>query len=396
MATISPALDTAATGAGCTRCYNFGAGPSTLPEEVIRQVQQDVWNFRGCGIGILEISHRGREYDAVVAEVDRDMREVGGIPADYDVLFMTGGATSQNFIVPANLLPPGGTADYLVTGHWARNSFDDATQYISCGTPGGGAKTHAAYHGGADRFARLPAEGGGEINYSSNPVYVHMTSNNTLYGTQWLDTAGRSRVPKIPAGAFLVSDGCSDFFWDETDVRGYGLIYGGAQKNVGTAGATFVIVRKDIVARANRNIPRMLQYGVFAGDQSRPNTPPVFAVYTIGLMVKWVRSQGGLRAVGERNRMKAGLVYAALDRHQGFYKPHAAKPDRSMMNITFSCRGGPAIDDRFVAEAKRNGLDVLKGHRLTGGMRASTYNAMPVQGCKALADFIDDFARRNG
>ncbi|MFT3685337.1 MAG: 3-phosphoserine/phosphohydroxythreonine transaminase [Phycisphaerales bacterium] len=392
MATTSPALQTAAKGSGSTRVYNFGAGPSTLPEEVLRQIQQDVWNFRGSGIGILELSHRGKEYDAIVAETDSDIRDVGNIPADYDVLFMTGGATSQNYIVPANLLPAGATADHLVTGHWAQNSFDDAKQYVSCHNAT--ANIHAAYQGDADKFAHLPGEA--EIRYSKSPAYVHMTSNNTLYGTQWLDAHGKARIPKIPSGAFLVSDGCSDFFWDELDVSQFGLIYGGAQKNMGTAGTTFVIVRKDLVAKANKNITRMIQYGLFAKDESRPNTPPVFAIYSVGLMAKWVREQGGLKAMGQRNRMKAGLVYAALDRHAGFYKPHAAKADRSMMNITFKCAAGPEMDDRFVVEAKTHGLDVLKGHRMTGGMRASTYNAMPVEGCRALADFIDDFAKRHG
>lgn len=385
----------AARGSGSTRVYNFGAGPSTLPEEMIRQIQSDIYDYAGTGMGILELSHRGKEYDAIVAEIDRDVRSVGNIPADYDVLFMTGGATSQNYIVPANLLPQGATADHIVTGHWAQGSFDDAKQYVSCHNSG--ATVHSAYHGGGDKFAHLPAES--EIRYSKSPAYVHMTSNNTLYGTQWLDAQGRARLPKVPAGAFLVSDGCSDFFWDEMDVSKFGLIYGGAQKNMGTAGTTFVIVRKDLVARANKSIPRMLQYGLFAKEESRPNTPPVFAIYTVGLMVKWVRSQGGLKAMGQRNRMKAGLIYDALDRHAGaggFYVPHAAKADRSMMNITFKCAAGPAMDDAFVAEARDHGLDVLKGHRMTGGMRASTYNAMPVEGCRALAEFIDDFAKRKG
>ena len=382
----------ASRGSGSTRVYNFGAGPSTVPEEVVRQIQADVWDYAGSGMGILELSHRGKEYDTIVADVDRDIRAVGNIPADYDVLFMTGGATSQNYIVPANLLPAGATADHLVTGHWAQGSFDDAKQYSSCHNAT--ANIHLAYHGRADRFAQLPSDD--EIQYSKSPTYVHMTSNNTLYGTQWLDAQGRTRLPKVPAGAFLVSDACSDFFWDELDVSKFGLIYGGAQKNMGTAGTTFIVVRKDLVARANKSIPRMLQYGVFAKEESRPNTPPVFAIYSVGLMVKWVKAQGGLKAIGQRNRMKAGLVYEALDRHAGFYVPHARKSDRSMMNITFKCAAGPAMDDAFVAEAKLQGLDVLKGHRATGGMRASTYNAMPVEGCKALADFIDDFANRKG
>ncbi|MDP1660815.1 MAG: 3-phosphoserine/phosphohydroxythreonine transaminase [Phycisphaerales bacterium] len=385
----------AARGSGSTRVYNFGAGPSTLPEEMIRQIQSDIYDYAGTGMGILELSHRGKEYDAIVAEIDRDVRSVGNIPADYDVLFMTGGATSQNYIVPANLLPEGATADHIVTGHWAQGSFDDAKQYTSCHNSG--ATVHSAYHGGGDKFAHLPADS--EICYSKSPAYVHMTSNNTLYGTQWLDAQGRTRLPNVPAGAFLVSDGCSDFFWDEMDVSKFGLIYGGAQKNMGTAGTTFVIVRKDLVARASKAIPRMLQYGLFSKEESRPNTPPMFAIYTVGLMVKWVRSQGGLKAMGQRNRMKAGLIYDALDRHAGtggFYLPHAAKADRSMMNITFKCAAGPAMDDAFVAGAREHGMDVLKGHRMTGGMRASTYNAMPVEGCRALAEFIDDFARRKG
>lgn len=373
------------------RVYNFGAGPSTLPEEVIRQIQADVWNYKNSGIGILELSHRGPEYDDLVAEIDRDLREIGSIPSDYKILFMTGGATSQNYIVPANLLPAGGTADHIVTGYWAEGSIKDARQYAQCHNPQ--ATLHVAADSAPTKHNHIPSDD--QIRYSASPAYVHITSNNTIFGTQW------HRVPKIPSSAFLVCDACSDFFWKPMDVRPYGLIYGGAQKNMGTTGCSFVVIRDDVLTRARKDIPRMLQYGVFSKEESRPNTPPTFAIYTVGLMAKWIKSQGGLAALEKFNRAKAGLVYAALDRHPEVFSPHAVKADRSMMNITFHCKSqgshsAEEMDHRFIKEAAAEGLAVLKGHRAAGGMRASLYNAMPMAGAEALAGFIDAFAKRVG
>jgi len=368
------------------RCFNFGAGPSVLPEPVIRQIQEDVWNYKGSGMGVLEISHRAKHYDQIVAEVDKDIREIGSIPANYKVLFMTGGATGQNWIVPANLLPKGGSADYIITGGWAEASFKDATQYCQCHNPG--AKIHQAATSKDKGHNYIPADDA--IAYSASPAYVHMTTNNTLYGTQW------HRVPKVPAGVPIVADASSDIFSYPIDVTKYGVIYGGAQKNMGTTGATFIIIRDDLIEKANKDIPRMCQYGVFAKEESRPNTPPHFAIYTVGLMAKWIKSQGGLAALKKANEEKAGLIYAALDECSGFWAGHARKEDRSMMNITFRAKGGEALDEAFLKLAKENGCDGLKGHRSTGGMRASTYNAFPREGCKVLADLIRDFAKKNG
>ncbi|MGD9690864.1 MAG: 3-phosphoserine/phosphohydroxythreonine transaminase [Phycisphaerales bacterium] len=368
------------------RCFNFGAGPSVLPEEVLRQIQEDVWNYRGCGMGILEISHRGRLYDEIVAETDALIREIGSIPANYKVLFMTGGATGQNWLVPANLLPKGGTADYIVTGYWSEGSFKDAQQYAACHNPGG--KIHLAGTSKDKNHSYIPADEA--FSFSERPAYVHITTNNTIFGTQF------RRVPRVPAGVPIVADASSDIFSGPIDVSKYGAIYGGAQKNMGTTGATFVIIRDELIEKASSEIPRMCQYRTFAKDESRPNTPPHFAVYTVGLMARWIKSQGGLAALQKKNEEKAGLIYAALDECAAFWACHARKEDRSLMNITFRAKGGEVLDDGFMKLAKEHGCDGLKGHRSTGGMRASTYNAFPREGCKVLADLIRDFAKKQG
>lgn len=365
------------------RIYNFGAGPSVLPEEVVRQIQEDVWNYKGCGMGVLEISHRGKQYDQLIAEIDADIRAIANIPSSYKILFMTGGASSQNYIVPANLLPKGGTADYINTGYWSEKSIEDARQYCQCHNPG--ATVHIAASSKDKNHSYIPADG--DIKLSGKAAYVHMTSNNTIYGTQW------HRLPGT-GGAPLVCDASSDIFSGPMDVNKFGVLYGGAQKNLGTTGTTFVIVREDLVNKANKDIPKMLQYGVFAKDESRPNTPPAFAVYTVGLMARWIRKQGGLDAIGKRNAEKAKLIYDVLD-SSAFWKPHAQKDSRSLMNITFRL-ASEALDDKFIAEARAAGMDGIKGHRATGGMRVSIYNAFPKAGCEAMAQFMREFERKNG
>ena len=383
---VSKAPSSASSRPGSGRIHNFGAGPSVLPEEVIRQIQEDIWNYKGSGMGILEHSHRAKHYDAIVAEVDADIREVGNVPANYKILFMTGGATGQSWIVPANLLAKGGTADYLVTGYWAEASVKDALQYCQCHNKD--ARINIAATSADKKHSYIPADE--QCRYSDKPAYVHMTSNNTIYGTQW------HRVPAVPSGVPLVCDASSDIFSYALDVSRFGALYGGVQKNLGTTGASFVIIRDDLIAAANKDIPRMVQYGTFARDESRPNTPPHFAIYTVGLMAKWLKAQGGVPAIAKRNEEKAGLIYAALDQNAAFWHCHARKEDRSRMNITFRAAAGEATDERFMAEAKAHGMDGLKGHRTTGGMRASTYNALPRQACVDLAELIGDFARRNG
>jgi phosphoserine aminotransferase len=352
-----------------------------MPEEVLRQIQEEVWDCRRSGVGILEHSHRAPIYDRILAEAFADCRAVGNIPASHHVLFVTGGSTSQNYMVPMNLLPAdkSGTADYLNTGYWAQQSIDHARMF---GT------IHEAGSSRKDNYTWLPKAG--ETRHSARPVYVHYTSNNTIYGTQYAP----GTEPTPPTGAALVCDMCSDIFSRPFDCAKYGLIYASAQKNLGPAGATLVIVRDDLVQKGRTDIPVMLQYRHFAASESRPNTPPVFSIYAMGLMFKWIKKCGGTAYFEKFNAEKAKIVYDVLDRSK-FYKGHARKDDRSLMNITFRCPT-PALDDLFCAEASGQGLDCLKGHRAAGGMRASLYNAMPKQGAKALAEFMAEFERTRG
>lgn len=340
------------------RIWNFCAGPAVLPESVLKQAQQDIWNVRGSGIGIMEHSHRGKVFDKILDETIADCRDVGGIPDDYEVLFVQGGASLQFAMVPMNLLPAGRTADYITTGVWSEKAIKEA-QLI--GT------THEAATGKATKFTRIPAQS--EIKYSADPAYVHYTSNNTIYGTQW------KGEPGVPAGVPLICDASSDIFSRPIDVRKYGLIYAGAQKNLGPSGVVLVIVRKDLLDRAPKTLPVMLQYRTYAADKSMYNTPPTFAIYMVGLVLKWIKDTGGLKAMAERNEAKGKVLYDAIDGSSMFKAP-AEAGSRSLMNVCFR---GPSedIEAQFIAEATKRGLDGLKGHRNAGGMRASLYNAMP-------------------
>lgn len=377
---MSSAVQQTASG----RIYNFSAGPGCLPEEVIRQAQSDLWNIDGTGIGIMEHSHRGKLYDKVLAEAEENCRKVGKIPATHKVLFLTGGATTQNFMVPANLLPDGGVAAFLTTGYWAEKTWEEVKVYTD--------KAYEAWDGRKVKHAYCPSDG--EIAYGDKPVYVHMCSNNTIYGTQFRNGDGSFRYPKVPDGVPLVCDMSSDIYSRPLDFSKFGLVYAGAQKNIGIAGTTLVVVREDLLKPA-RKLPTMLRYEVHAKDQSRHNTPPVFAIYLSGLVFKWIQKMGGPEKLLKYNEDKAKIIYDAIDSSGGFYKGHARPDSRSAMNLTFRTPS-EALDDKFVKEALAAGMDQLKGHRATGGMRASVYNAFPVEGCRVLADFMKEFARRNG
>ncbi|HTO72757.1 MAG TPA: 3-phosphoserine/phosphohydroxythreonine transaminase [Gemmatimonadales bacterium] len=359
------------------RIWNFCAGPAVMPESVLKQAQQDIWNVAGSGIGILEHSHRGKVFDRILDETFATCRRLAGIPDDYEVLFVQGGASLQFSMIPMNLLPAGRTADYLVTGVWSEKAVKEA-QLL--GT------VHEAATGKGSKFTRIPAQA--EIRYSANPAYVHFTSNNTIYGTQW-----RSE-PGVPAGVPLICDASSDIFSRPIDVRKYGVIYAGAQKNLGPSGIVLVIIRKDLLEAAPKNLPTMLQYRTYAADKSMYNTPPTFAIYAVGQVLKWIEQTGGLKSMEERNEAKASLLYDALDGSKMFKAPAEAS-SRSLMNVCFR---GPSeeIESRFIAEATKRGLDGLKGHRNAGGMRASIYNAMPKAGVEALVGFIREFERANG
>jgi phosphoserine aminotransferase len=359
------------------RIYNFSAGPAVLPEPVLRKAQEAVWNVAGSGIGIMEHSHRGKVFDRIIDEAEAACRELAGIPDNYRVLFLQGGASLQFSMVPMNLLPAERTADYLLTGVWAQKAIKEAKIL--------GGKVHIAASSEATKFDRIPKPE--EIGYSSEPAYVHLTTNNTIYGTQW-----RSE-PAVPAGVPLIADTSSDMYSRPIDVRKYGLIYAGAQKNLGPSGVTLVIIRDDLVEAGPKTLPTMLQYRTFAADKSLYNTPPTFGIYIIGEVFKWIKAQGGLAAMAEHNEAKARLLYEHLD-NGDFFRGTVQPTSRSLMNVTFRAPT-EELETKFIAEATKRGLDGLKGHRSVGGMRASIYNAFPREGVVALVTFMKEFERAN-
>jgi phosphoserine aminotransferase len=362
------------------RIYNFSAGPAVLPLEVLEEAQRDLVSLPGVGMSILEISHRSKTFDEVIQGCDADMRTLAKIPPDYKVLFLQGGASLQFSMVPMNLLPAGGSADYIVTGVWSQKAVKEAKKV-------GAVKVAGSTE--SENFTRVPKQA--ELTLDPNAAYVHMTSNNTIYGTEWTwlpDTGpGSSNVP-------LVSDMSSDIFSGPVDVAKHALIYAGAQKNLAPAGVTLVIVREDLLARAPASLHTMLSYAVHAENQSLYNTPPVFSIYVMRLVMTWLLKNGGLEAVDRLNARKAGKLYAEIDR-TGFYKGHAARDSRSRMNVTFRL-GSEELEKAFAREATAAGLDGLKGHRSVGGMRASIYNAFPEAGVDALVQFMQEFERKNG
>lgn len=360
------------------RAFNFSAGPGVVPEEVIRKAQQDLWSIYGSGVGILEHSHRGKEFDRVLEEAEADCRRVANIPENYRVLFLQGGATTQCYQIPMAFLAEDATADYFDTGKWASDSINQAGLY---------GKVHVCGSSKATKYDRIPDDA--DTNYSDNPTYVQFTSNNTIMGTEW------HRMPKSPPGdAWFVSDASSDIFSRPIDVTKYGIIYAGGQKNLGPAGTVLVIVRDDILDKQVRKLPWMLDYKLQAAKESRYNTPPTFGIYLMGQVFKWIEGQGGLTAIEKYNKEKAQVLYEAIEATP-FYTPHARVKDRSLMNITFKTPSDE-LDEKFIAEAEAAGMVNMAGHRSIGGMRASMYNAFPIAGAHALASFLKDFAQKNG
>lgn len=355
------------------RIYNFGAGPAVLPEPVLKQAQQDVWNVAGSGIGIMEHSHRGKVFDKIRDEAEQAARDLAGIPDNYRVLFLQGGASLQFAMVPMNFLAKDKTADYLVTGVWSEKAVKEAKPL---------GLVHEAASGAAQKFVRIPAVG--EIKYSASPAYVHLTTNNTIYGTQW------RAEPAVPAGVPLVADTSSDMYSRPIDVSKYGIIYAGAQKNLGPSGVVLVIIRDDLVEAGSKSIPTMLQYRTHAAEKSLYNTPPTLGIYLMGEVFKWIKAQGGLKGMAERNEAKAKVLYDFLDQ-SALFKPNIAdQASRSLMNVCFRT-GNDELDGKFVSEATKRGFDGLKGHRSAGGMRASIYNACPPEGIQKLVAFMQEF-----
>jgi phosphoserine aminotransferase len=364
------------------RVFNFAAGPAVLPVPVLEQIQRDLLALPGVGISILEISHRSKQFEAILAQAEADIRMLAGIPTNYRILFLQGGASLQFSMVPMNLLPAGGTADYIDTGSWADKAIQEARKAGNVNVVGSTKSDH---------YARIPSSS--ELTPTPGAAYIHMTSNNTIEGTEWKELPTQSVVGDIP----LVSDTSSDIFSRPTDIARHALLYGGAQKNLGPAGVTVVIIRDDMLARSvatGSALPTMLSYAVHAEHGSLYNTPPVFAVYALGLVVKWLLAQGGLSAIAAINERKAAKLYAEIDR-TGFYRGTAHAGSRSLMNVTFRLPTED-LEKTFVKESTAAGFDGLKGHRAVGGMRASIYNAFPEAGIDALVSFMRDFERTHG
>jgi phosphoserine aminotransferase len=359
-----------------TRIFNFSAGPAVLPIDVLEEAQRDLLSLPGVGMSILEISHRSKAFDDVIEGCEADVRALAGIPPNYHVLFLQGGASLQFSMVPMNLLAPGGSADYIVTGLWSQKAVKEAKRV-------GAVKIAGSTE--SENFVRIPKRS--ELTLDPSAAYVHVTTNNTIFGTEWHDTPDVGKVP-------LVADTSSDMYSRPIDVSKFGLIYAGAQKNLGPSGVTLVIIRDDLVARTPSTLATMLQYGVHVENKSMYNTPPVFGVYIMRLVLKWLSKQGGLAAIERRNIRKADKLYAEIDR-TGFYRGHAHKDSRSRMNVTFRLPS-EELEKKFAKDATAAGLDGLKGHRSVGGLRASVYNAFPEEGVDALVSFMQHFERVNG
>jgi phosphoserine aminotransferase len=356
---------------------NFNAGPAALPPAVLEQVQAELRDYRRLGMSIMEMSHRSKEFEAVNAQAEAAFKRLLGVGEGYRVLFLQGGASTQFAMVPMNFLPPGGTADFLMTGAWAEKAYEEAAAL-------GKARVAASTRDGDYRRVPRPAE----IDLSPDPAYVHLTSNETVHGIQW------HAFPDV-GGRALVADMSSDILSRPFDAGKFALVYAGAQKNLGPAGVTAVLLRESWLAKAGKNVPTMLRYATHVKNNSLYNTPPTFGVYVLNLVLQWVEKAGGLPGMAARNARKAELIYGAIDRSGGFYSGHAEPESRSLMNITFRLPA-EAKEKQFVAEAQAAGMVGLAGHRSVGGIRASTYNAVSPEACAALASFMNEFARRNG
>ncbi len=358
------------------RVFNFNPGPAVLPLEVLEQAQAEMLDFKGTGMSVMEISHRSKEFESVIQTAEADLRELMGIPANYKVMFLQGGAHLQFSMIPMNLRATGASADYIVTGTWSKTAVKEAKKLGA---------TRVAANTEADGFKGLPAS----LDLDPKAAYLHFTSNETIHGVEFFNE------PVPPAGVPLVCDSSSDFISHPIDVSKYALIYAGAQKNAGPSGVTIVIERDDMVERTPENLPVMLDYKIMATSGSLHNTPPCWSIYMVGLVLQWAKKMGGLTAIEKTNRTKANLIYSAIDNSGGFYRGHALPEARSIMNIPFRLPS-EELEDTFVKEAKKNDLIGLKGHRSVGGMRASIYNAMTVEGAQALANFMAEFQKKNG
>ncbi|NJO07420.1 MAG: 3-phosphoserine/phosphohydroxythreonine transaminase [Chloroflexaceae bacterium] len=359
------------------RVYNFNPGPAALPLAVLEQAQQELLDYQGSGMSVMELSHRSKEYEAINNQANERVRRLLGLPADYKVLFLQGGASLQFAMVPLNFLHSGKTANYIMTGSWSEKALKEASVV---------GPTHEAASTASENYCRIP--GNDELTLSDNPAYVHINSNNTIYGTQWHHVPAVGDVP-------LISDASSDILSRPLDVEKFALIYAGAQKNAGPSGVTLVMVRERLLADESKSVPAFLRYTTHAKADSLYNTPPTFAVYLLNLVLGWIEGQGGLAAIDEQNRAKANLIYSIIDEHSEFFRSPVQVESRSLMNIVFRLPT-EELEQQFVKQATAARMVGLKGHRSVGGMRASIYNAVSLEACEALAGFMRQFLQANG
>jgi phosphoserine aminotransferase len=353
------------------RAYNFNAGPSALPLSVLKRAQEELLNFQNTGMSVMELSHRSKEYDAVHTRAKELLRKLMNIPETHDILFLQGGASLQFSMVPMNLLSEGKVANYVLTGSWSEKALKEAKKLGS---------THVAASSKEANYTYIPSLQ--DIGICQQAAYLHITSNNTIYGTQWHE------FPDVSVD--LVADMSSDILSRKVNVEKFALIYAGAQKNLGPSGVTVVIIRKDLLENIPKHLPTMLNYSTYSSSNSLYNTPPTFAIYMLSLVLEWVEEQGGVGVIEQRNKEKAEILYQCIDESSGFYNPHAEKNSRSFMNVTFTLPN-EELTKTFLAEAKERGFVGLAGHRSVGGCRASIYNAVPIEACEALADFMNAF-----
>lgn len=358
------------------RVYNFSAGPAILPEDVLKEAQENLFTLPGVGMSILEISHRSKTFDKIIAEAKADLRSLLDINDDYDILFLQGGASLQFSMIPLNLMPPKNKADYIITGSWSKKALKEAKRV---GTVNISATTES------ETFNRIPKQE--DLKLDPDASYVHFTSNNTIYGTQWHKEPETGNVP-------LVCDASSDMLHKKIDVTKYGLIYAGAQKNMGPSGVVTVIIRKDLLERSSDSLHTMLNYKIHSDNGSLYNTPSTFGIYIIGLVAKWLKKNGGLDAMYKLNKEKADMLYACIDQSNGFYKGHALPDSRSLMNVTFRLTS-EELEKKLIEEATSAGFSGVKGHRSVGGLRASIYNAFPKKGVEDLVKFMKEFQSKN-
>jgi phosphoserine aminotransferase len=357
------------------RIYNFNPGPAALPLSVLKEVKKDLISYKSEGLSVLEMSHRGKTFEAIIKQAEALLKEVLAIPNGYKVIFMQGGATLQFAAVPLNLLPDNQSADYVITGSWAKNAFKEAQKLNK--------KVRTVTSSESSNFDHIPKD----FTVDSNAAYLHLTSNNTIFGTQWHTFPQSGTVP-------LVCDMSSDIACRPVDVAKFALIYAGAQKNIGPAGVAIVIVREELLQKSPANIPTIMNYKLMAEKESLYNTPPTFSIYISKLVLEWIKNEGGLEKIGKINQNKADLIYNVIDAGE-FYRGTVHKADRSIMNVTFRLPSED-LENKFVNEAKERNMIGLKGHRSVGGIRASIYNAVSLEAVQALVDFMKEFEKTNG